>query len=519
MAPSATIAPPCVRDEHEPRTDRAAPTVTPRISLPTRELLLPAALTALTAVLCGLGLAALPARFLKVAPHWILIAGLGLAAASTVLYAIRTEQLLAPVGLVGLVFLAYFVARPLQLSLSSNGLLHTSYNYYATPVESLLQLSGQEISLYIDTRMAGTFDAAMTRAMVVLVLFFALFFVGYRARIGKRLAHRAARIGAHAKALELRWVVLAWLGLGLLGEAVVFTKIGSLSTVVTQLGTQGNLSVSFTFLVILNFYTAGLILWTCWHAPTTTGGKLLLGAALAELVCFYLILGSRTLVLIPVLLMLVAFNEVVRPVRLRLLLGAVVAGILFSSGYLAVREAAVTEPFGRVIASVPGYAADAQVILNSSPVFDQLFEETNYVPSRSAYRHGGELGQGLLSQVPRIVYPGKPGATDTSFRELIWGDTFLAGRPVGAAGEFYRDFGFPGVIVGALILGVLARGLTGLRSRAGAAEGRELRAALFVVGIVLLYQFLVGSYSIAFGSALELGIPLALALKLFARPA
>jgi hypothetical protein len=456
---------------------------------------------------------------MKVAPHWILIAGLGIVAFSTLVWAVRHQQLLAPLGVVSLVFLAYFVARPFQLSLSSSGLLHTSYSYYATPFQSLLQLSGQEITLFVDDEMAGTLDAALTRALAVLALFFALFLVGYRLQIARRVAQRWSRIGAHSGALDLRWIVAAWLVIGLFGEVIVFAKIGSLSTALTQLGTQGNLTVSFTYLVILNFYTAGLILWMCWNTPTTRGGKLALAAAVAELVVFYTILGSRTLVLVPILLMLLAWNELCRPVRGRVLLGLVAVGILFSSGYLAVRESAGTQPFAQVLRSVPRNAVNAQVILNSSPVFDQLLEETNYVPERANYRYGGELAQGLLSQIPRFLYPAKPPATDVTFRQLIWGDRFLAGRPAGAAGEFYRDFGFVGVAIGAVLVGIFARGLTGLRARAGGPEGRSLRAALFVVGMLLLYQFIVGSYSIAFGSALELGIPLVIALKLFARPA
>jgi hypothetical protein len=453
-----------------------------------------------------------------VAPHWILIGGLGLAAFSALVLAVRTDQLLAPLGVVSLVFLAYFVARPLQLSLSSSGLLHTSYNYYATPFESLLQLSGQEITLFVDNQMAGTLDAALTRAVGVLALFFSMFLVGYHVRPGQRLAARASRIGAGIRELDLRWIIAAWLVIGLGGEAIVFAKIGSLSTALTQLGTQGNLTVSFTYLVILNFYTAGLILWICWHPPTTPGGTFALIAAVGELVIFYTILGSRTLVLVPILLMLLAWNELRSRVRVRTLIGLAVLGILFSSGYLAIRETAKTAPFSQVLASVPRYAVDAQVILNSSPVFDQLFEETNYVPLRRDYRYGGELGQGLLSQIPRFLYHGKPPATDVTFRQLIWGDQFLAGRPVGAAGEFYRDFGFLGVAIGGLLVGMLARGITGLRTGTGGREGRSIRAALFMVSVLLLYQFIIGSYSIMFGSALELGIPLFIALKLFARP-
>jgi hypothetical protein len=317
----------------------------------------------------------------------------------------------------------------------------------------------------------------------------------------------------------VRWVVAAWLLVGLGGQAIIFGRTGGVGAAVNQLGTQGNLAVDFTYLVILNFYTVGLLLWMCFSMPESTAGKLLLGAAVAELVAFLALLGSRTLVFVPVLLLLVAWNELRRPLRLRMLVPAAALAVLFAAAYLGVREDQNARSLSSIVSAAPRSAVDVGTILNSSPVFDQVLEETNYVPARAGYRHGGELAQGVLGQVPRFLYAGKPEATDITFRKLIWGDRFLAGRPVGAAGELYRDFGFPGIAVGALLIGVLARMLTGLRVRSGPPEGRRFRVMLFVVGMLLLYQLLVGSYSLVLGSALEIAIPLLVALGLFARRA
>ena len=171
------------------------------------------------------------------------------------------------------------------------------------------------------------------------------------------------------------------------------------------------------------------------------------------------------------------------------------------------------------MSSIPKYAVNVQAILNSSPVFDQFLEETDYIPTNARYRYGGELLQGLEGQIPRFITPNKPEATDVTFRQLIWGNEFLAGRPTGAAGEFYRDFGFLGIIVGGLLVGIVAQGMTGLRVRVGGTAGRPLRTCLFVVGMLLLFQFLIGSYSLVFGEALEVGIPLCIAVLLFGRSA
>ncbi|MEA2355226.1 MAG: hypothetical protein QOD61_1355 [Solirubrobacteraceae bacterium] len=481
--------------------------------------LLLAGLPVLLVLACGYGVAQLGSGSLTGGPRWVLLALLGGGSAACVVWAASRQELLSPVGVVGLTVLVYFVIRPVQLSVSAGALTHSSYNYYATPLQTILDLRAQELTLFVDTRMTGSLDQALTRAIGGLTLFFGLFALAYRLPVSARAAGRLSRLGARTRDLDLRWVIGAFLAVGLVGQVIVLAKIGGFGTAVDQLGTQGNLAVDFTYLVILNFYTAALLLWICWHTPATVPQRLGLGAAILEFVVFYGLLGSRTLVLVPILLTLVAWNELVRPWRLRVLVPAAVAAVLFAAAYLAVREDAHSRTLGSVLANVPRYAVDTRIILNSSPVFDQFLEETNYVPIHAGYRYGGELGQGLRGQLPRFLYPGKPEATDTSFRKLIWGNRFLAGRPIGAAGEFYRDFGFVGIVVGGLLLGAFARALTGLRVRHGPSEGRKLRACLFVVGVLLLFQFIIGSYSLVFGEALEIGIPLALGLTLFARSA
>lgn len=475
--------------------------------------------TALTAVLCGYAITQIPAQTLVSAESLLLLALLTGGSLATLVVAIRANQLLAPLGLIAVTALVYFVARPLELALYARPLTHQSYNYYATPLEQVQTISGQEISLYVHSHMSGTFDAAFTRALLVVTLFFACILVGYRLRVSRLLAARAARIGSTMGILDLRWIVVAWLGVGLIGQSLILAKIGGITTAFTQLGTQGNLGVEFTYLVILNFFTVGVVLWICWLTPRDRRGRILLGAAIGELVAFYALLGSRTLVLVPILLALLAWSEIRKPWRLRTLATGAILAVLFASGYLSLREESRDASFAQALGHLPEHAVDVRTILNASPVFDELFMATDTIPTASPYRYGGEIVQGAVGQLPRFIYPGKPEANDLSFRKLIWGDRFLAGRPIGAAGEFYRDFGLPGVVLGALLFGMLARALTGLRAGVGESEGRELRVAIYVLAVVLLSQFLVGSYSIVFGQALAMGIPLLLALRVFARPA
>lgn len=477
------------------------------------------AVATLLVLACGYAASRLDQRALEAAPHWVLLAALLIGSVSGIVWAVRRGELMTPIGVTALTVLGYFVVRPLQLSLQAGDLLATPYNSSATPLQSVLDLGAQEINLYVHTRLDRSLDAALTRALAALTLCFVAFAVGYRLEISRRLAARASAVGRRIGEIDVSVVVGVWLFVGLAGQALIYAQIGGLATAVSELGTQSNLAVGFGFLVILNFYTVGLLLWICFHTPRTRTGKLALGLAVGEFVVFLALLGSRTLVLIPILLSLVALDQSYRPIRVRTLVPVALVVVLFAAGYLGARENVGSRSLSEVASDIPRYAFDGGLILNSSPVFDQLLMETNYVPSRAPYRHGGELAQGVLGQVPSLVYPGKPEATDITFRKLIWGERFLAGRPTGAAGEFYRDFGFPGLAVGGLLLGLLARMLTGLHARMGGPEGRGFRAVLYVLGILLLYEMLVGSYSVALGFALEVAIPLSIAIALGVRRA
>ncbi len=455
------------------------------------------------------------ARFVTIPA--MLIAALGAAAVATIVRAIRGGALLTPLGVVALSTLLYFVVRPLELLLSSGTLLRTSYDQFATGADALNSLAAQEITLYVQSRMIGTFGDALTRATLVPALFFGAVLAGYGLPGGRRLASSWGRLGARARRLDVRWVIAAWLAIGLAGQALVLGRIGGIGGALGEFSTQANLSFGFVLLVVLNFYTAGLVLWICWHPPGGTRAWIALGAAVGELAVFTMLLGSRTLVIVPLLVVAIGLNELRAPWRPRTLLLAMAGAILFSSAYLSLREISRERPVGEALADVPAQAVKARALLGTSPVFDQLLIATNRIPAAWPYRHGGELGQALASQVPRALHAGRPESNDTSFRKLVWGERFLAGRPIGAPGGFYRDFGFAGVVAGGLLLGLLARALTGLRVGGGPPEGRPVRAALFVLSVLLTYVFTVGGYALALGYALTIALPVALAITVFAR--
>jgi hypothetical protein len=110
--------------------------------------------------------------------------------------------------------------------------------------------------------------------------------------------------------------------------------------------------------------------------------------------------------------------------------------------------------------------------------------------------------------VPSFIDPGKPEPPAVAFRKAVFGDAVGAGRPTTIVGDFFYDFGFVGILVGSMLLGVGARGLLGLvsgRKPSGFAVG------LYALSMVVLYQLVIGTYSIALGSLLTLVMPYAIA--------
>ena len=72
---------------------------------------------------------------------------------------------------------------------------------------------------------------------------------------------------------------------------------------------------------------------------------------------------------------------------------------------------------------------------------------------------------------------------------MVWGGDHCRAAPT-AVGDLWIDFGFPGVALGALLIGVLARALLGLAAPA-ATPGRDYRVALYAIGLVIVYTLVV----------------------------
>jgi hypothetical protein len=210
--------------------------------------------------------------------------------------------------------------------------------------------------------------------------------------------------------------------------------------------------------------------------------------------------------------------------RLRELLAGMVAVVVIAGGLLGVRQATRDESIGSALRSAPTYLTDPRGVVNDITEFDGLFYATTVIGSPREYRNpapfrrGGWFVEALRSYVPSDIDPGKPKSGDIEFRELIFNDEFKAGRPFTVIGDFWADFGFLGVALGALLVGVLARGFPGLVAGAPSRPGSEYRVILYSIVLVVFYIWLVNTYSVAIGFAITFGVPFVVVMHVI-RPA
>lgn len=108
-------------------------------------------------------------------------------------------------------------------------------------------------------------------------------------------------------------------------------------------------------------------------------------------------------------------------------------------------------------------------------------------PSEHDYRNGYDFVTGLVAFVPRVLWAGKPDsiAPGRWFRQVYQPDK-VNGWPMGAAGLWYLNFGWLGLILGGLLSGLLLGALAKaqrLRPDNGLNTAVAVMVGVFVVGI------------------------------------
>ena len=448
---------------------------------------------------------------------WVLLAYVGALSAAARFVQLRRGRYFEPLTIIAAVGLTSFAARPLDLFLNVSELL--SWHYEESDVERLIHIDNQEIALFVTRELQDGLAPALTRTMAAVALFMTLVVAGYLLPVGRRLAAKLAHVGSGvAGRMDVNVVVAVCLVIALIGQVAVLVKVGGITAAADNMLHQSVLNAGLAYQTLLGFGTAGLLIWAAWSPPTSTRARVAFALVTAEVCAYYAVAGSRTRVVLTLIALAVITHYVWRPWRLRWVVGAVVAVVVFAAALLGVRQATREETIGDAITAAPAYIADPRGVLNDMTEFDNLFMATSVIGSPHEYhrpapfQYGGGFVDALYSYVPGRIAPDKPEGGDIEFRKIVWGGELKAGRPYTAVGDFWNDFGFPGVIVGALLFGLLARILLGLVEAQARGPGREYRVVLYAIGLVVLYVELTTTYSVAMGIVITMLLPTLVAI-------
>jgi oligosaccharide repeat unit polymerase len=333
--------------------------------------------------------------------------------------------------------------------------------------------------------------------------------------IGRRLGSRFERLGASGAPVNQFATIAVSLAIGFAAEAVIIARAGGPAASLESANDQNALSDSFALYFLAGFGLAALVVWVAWRLPRTRLEWAALIVSVVAICGFSILTGSRERVFVTLLVLGLVVHYVHRRWRLRELAVAGVLLLAFASTFGVFRQVADGYSLSKAATLASEHVLDERVILNDITSFDHILYATTIYGESRPHEHGRFLLDGARSYIPSAIDANKPEGGDVAFRKVVWGNQFGAGRPPTAAGDFYIDFGLPGVAVGALLIGVAARSLVGLL--AGRGVGREYRVALYAVLLVLLYEFVVGTFSIAVGFGLTLFLPLLVAIHGFGR--
>lgn len=444
---------------------------------------------------------------------WTLLSLCGLVTLGVTGWGLATRRFLEPLPIFATVCALMFVARPLQLFLGWRDLYsHLSPDQGAP---ALVLLENQEIAFYVTTELNESLEAALTRAIGVCALFLVMLCVGYLLPFGGRLAGRLDGLGQRRPEINLRVAVGVSLLVGFAAQVAIIARAGGPAASLRGAADQAVLSDSFVLFVLAGFGFAGMVVWAAWRRPANRLEWAALSLCVISNCAFSIIAGSRARVFLALLMLAVVKHYLWRPWRVRHVVASLAVFAVFASGFIAFRQEADARSLAEAVAEAPKYAVEPRVLLNDITSFDAVLYATTTYGRRRPHENGRFLLNGARSYVPRSLDPGKPEGGDIVLRRVVFGRRYGAGRPPTVIGDLYIDFGFVGVVAGALLLGIAARALLALVYSARA--GRQYRVALYAIVLVVLYELVVDSFSIALGYALTFGLPFLVAVHILGR--
>lgn len=454
------------------------------------------------------------------ARHWIVavlaLSGLAGLLMLGVLTDVTQENFIAAIVVAILGFAAHvFLLRPVRSALDPEVLvsLVTVPFFVVFPV---LQLYLGDFSEYHLVSPAPSFVAA---ALMVFV-FIVSFSFGCRAALGRhreRIDGGAARLDTTPyRAMPI--VLLVMMLFGTTMWFLYFRSAGGILHVLDNVRnkTQLTAGLGYYFLAANALQIASIIAVAHTLAGKTALPRLVVYASVAVSIVPYLVMGTRSRMVMFVLVIIILAQAVRRKAQLRqwVLVGLGTVAAIFVLGELRTLGGGRGETLDREKVS-SAVAMDVQRFRERSVTdyghFDRISLVYEYVPEQLPLQAGSTLASVALVFVPRTLYPGKPAGSGpllaNAFRRNAWDleEGWTSGVTATIVGELYLNFWWPGVLIGGLLAGFASGRLYARWRATGWTIWNALKYALFAI-----YMLMAGTLGEFYGSVTAFAVLLIL---------
>jgi peptidoglycan/LPS O-acetylase OafA/YrhL/O-antigen/teichoic acid export membrane protein len=360
-----------------------------------------------------------------------------------------------PVTLIAVLWAALFILRPLDLFLDP-----------ASTTEPLFEL--------------GFSRGDLTWAVAIGALGCATWGLGYLYGLGTNVVAEREPTPRPADPLSL-FASFGLLSLGTLLWGALFIRQGGPSALLHHAASIHTAQQS-------SFYGVGGV-WIVQATGLLAFDRLLRGGGrrpLLVMTCAALLslaaaicLESRGLLVIGALAAVAVYLHARRPTGRALAVGAVIA--VLSVGLLAfaerVRSFTQVTSTSHAVTLALKTPPSTYAVADLTP-FDNLVTLGELVPASVPRLKGSSIAAIPGAFIPRALWPGKPQPLDQQVSKYLYPGSTV-GSPISVQGELWWNFGWPGVAVGALLIGLLMGAVVRRGVHARSEHGRLLYALFF----------------------------------------
>jgi oligosaccharide repeat unit polymerase len=323
------------------------------------------------------------------------------------------------------------------------------------------------------------------------MLMIASMIAGYQQRLGVILASVLPEFRPSGRKLSGIWaeslVLVASLG-GCIGW--IQYQGGLLRRLATPYGQAA--SGGAMFLLAQNGIVVGTLLmaWRVIHARTrTTASVVAFGSLMAfDLLYFGIVFGVRKYLLFLFfgLLAIVALRRGSRSIPKARVALTLLLLLVFFSVWGTIRNRPLSEMFDGTsdARQAPRSGFQSGYFQSVADPFSTVCVTWEIFPESEPFRHGATLLVTLLGFVPRAVWPGKPVGIGKELTRYFVGPFYQPTEGLSLAptmlGDFYINFGWPGVILGGFLMGIVCRTIASYAVK-GIRDGVQTRAARVLI--------------------------------------